>query len=69
MERKLFRLQKQMSVLDSMSPLKVVERGYSIVRLDEQIVKEASQVKIGQDLNIKLARGEVVATVKEIKEN
>ncbi len=68
MERKLFRLQKQMSVLDSMSPLKVVERGYSIVRLDEQIVKEASQVKIGQDLNIKLARGEVVATVKEIKE-
>ncbi len=68
LERKLFRLQKQMSVLDSLSPLKVVDRGYSIVRSGESVVKDASQVKLDQELNIKLARGEVVATVKEIKE-
>lgn len=67
-ERKQSRLQRQMSVLDSLSPLKVVDRGYSIVKKADVVIKDAQHLKIGDELNIKLAQGEVVASVKEIKE-
>ncbi|WP_374028379.1 hypothetical protein ACES2J_00930 [Bdellovibrio bacteriovorus] len=35
-------------MLDSLSPLKVVERGYSIVTKNSEVIKSASQVKKGR---------------------
>jgi exodeoxyribonuclease VII large subunit len=61
-------LEKYMALLESLSPLKVVERGYSVVRKKDKLVKTASQLKTGDDISIRLAKGEVIATVKEIKE-
>lgn len=53
--------------LDAMSPLRVVERGYSIVEkvsFDKKIiVKSSGEVCVGEKLNITLARGELSVEV------
>lgn len=65
-EKKKSQLLRLTSVLDSISPLRVVERGYSIVTKDTQVVKASDQVKLGDSIRIRLARGEVTATVDKI---
>ncbi|MEZ0391642.1 MAG: exodeoxyribonuclease VII large subunit [Pseudobdellovibrionaceae bacterium] len=60
-------LNRFMALLESLSPLKVVERGYSVVRKSDKLVKAVSQLNIGDDVNVRLAKGEFIATVKEIK--
>jgi len=52
--------------MDSMSPLKVVDRGYSITTVDKKVIKKSSQVKKGDEINIKLAKGEILATVDKV---
>src|SRR5215813_9089662 len=46
--------------LDAMSPLKVMARGYSVTfrKEDGRVLRRASQVKLGDELAIKLASGE-----------
>jgi exodeoxyribonuclease VII large subunit len=66
-EMKKSNLRRWGSVLDSLSPLKVVERGYSIVKQDQKIVKDASQVKTGDLLEITLAHGQIEARVEKTK--
>lgn len=60
-------LERMMALLESLSPLKVVERGYSVVRKDSELVKTVQQVKAGDLVSVKLAKGGFTATVKEIK--
>jgi len=54
--------------LNSLSPLAILERGYSITTLlpSGQIVKESRQVKPGDLLNIRLHKGALVCAVKKI---
>ena len=54
---------RQCGLLDSLSPLKVVERGYSIVTVNGSIVKDASQVTVGAEVVLQFARGSAVAQV------
>jgi exodeoxyribonuclease VII large subunit len=58
---------RYMSLLESLSPLKVVERGYSVVTKGPDLVKSTSQLKAGDEISVRLMKGEVTATVKEIK--
>ncbi|KYG66881.1 exodeoxyribonuclease VII large subunit [Bdellovibrio bacteriovorus] len=68
MERRLARLSRFMGVLDSLSPLKVVERGYSIVKKNEEVIKSSHQVSQGDMLDIRLAQGSLTAKVESVKE-
>lgn len=68
LERKQNRVQKQMVLLDSLSPLRVVDRGYSIVRRGDVVIKDTAQVNVGEEINIKLARGEMTATIQNKKD-
>jgi exodeoxyribonuclease VII large subunit len=54
------------SMLDTLSPLKVVERGYSVVRYEHQVVTKSTQVRVGDILNIKLAHGQLEARVENL---
>jgi exodeoxyribonuclease VII large subunit len=56
------------ALLRERSPLTILNRGYSITRdAQGRIVRDAAQVAIGDDLSIRLARGELGATVKNRK--
>jgi exodeoxyribonuclease VII large subunit len=53
--------------LDSLSPLAVLERGYSISSTSEgTILKDAAQTATGEQIRIRLHRGRLKCEVKEI---
>jgi exodeoxyribonuclease VII large subunit len=58
-ERRRSRLAALAARLDSLSPLKVLERGYAVVTnlRDGQTVSDAASVEIGDELQIRLKRG------------
>ncbi len=66
-ERKLqqskLKLSRYSVSLDAISPLKVVNRGYAIVKQNNTIVKEAATVELNQDVEITLAKGSLTAKV------
>jgi exodeoxyribonuclease VII large subunit len=56
------------ALLKERGPLTILNRGYSITRdAQGRIVRDAAQVSIGDDLSIRLARGELGATVRDKK--
>ncbi|HVK61148.1 MAG TPA: exodeoxyribonuclease VII large subunit, partial [Bdellovibrionales bacterium] len=65
--RKGEQLQKHAAVLDSLSPLKVLDRGYSMVTVGAHVVSDATELKVGQSVEIRLGKGSVEAEVKKVK--
>ncbi len=63
---KNFVFSKICSVLDTLSPLKVLGRGYSITKIDDNVLLSSKQAKIGDIVNIKLNDGMVNAEIKEV---
>jgi exodeoxyribonuclease VII large subunit len=57
--------------LQTLSPLAVLERGYSIARVlpSKEVIRRASDLKVAGRVNVKVHRGEFIARVEEIKEN
>jgi len=64
------RVETHMAVLDTLSPLAVLRRGYSIVKKlpEGAIVKEAASVTIGSRVNIKVLSGSFHAKVTDINQ-
>ena len=63
LERAAADIQAKSQVLRSLSPQSTLDRGYSVVRTDAgAIITDASQVKPGQKLKIRVAKGEIAAT-------
>lgn len=62
-------LQVIMRTLDSVSPLATMKRGYSILQLtkDHTIIRSSSQVNNGDLVDAKLAEGELLVEIKQIK--
>ena len=54
-------------ILESLNPLSILERGYSITRKlpEMNIVKDSVQVKTGDEVSILLARGSIKGLVKK----
>lgn len=61
------KLESRMAVLDSISPLKVLDRGYSIVTQGENVIRSADDVDINQELGIKFCKGAVKIKISELK--
>lgn len=56
--------------LDAMSPLKVLTRGYSIVRLEQgPILRSVKQVAPNDTIEVTLSDGAVLASVQEVRRN
>ncbi|MGD0278814.1 MAG: exodeoxyribonuclease VII large subunit [Smithella sp.] len=62
------RLRKSSAVLESLNPLGVLQRGYSITRSisSGMIVRQAADLSVGEDVNIQLARGNCNAKIEKI---
>ena len=68
-DRKRQRFVRLTAALDAMSPLKVLSRGYSVVRSGDHLVKSVGDVSVGSSLRISLADGTVDAAVTGIRED
>jgi exodeoxyribonuclease VII large subunit len=64
LERAAAELSSQTQVLRSLSPQSTLDRGYSVVRdAAGHVIGDAAKIKAGQKLKIRLAKGEIDATV------
>lgn len=59
--------QKWVSVLESLSPLKVVSRGYTIATTGGSIVTSAESLRVGDHLSLRFASGSADVEVKKIE--
>jgi exodeoxyribonuclease VII large subunit len=64
--RKRERLELKMAVMDSLSPLKVLERGYSMVIMNGQIVVDANKLEVGDEVRVRMGKGSVEARVTKV---
>ena len=62
------RLAQVEAILKERNPLTILQRGYSITRdAAGKIVRDAEAVVLGSDISVRLARGELAATIKARK--
>jgi exodeoxyribonuclease VII large subunit len=62
------RLEQLSARLNALSPVKILDRGYALVFDEEgRLVKDATQLSIGDRISARVSRGTLVAEVKETK--
>ncbi len=54
------------SKLDALSPLKVLSRGYSIVKTENKIIMSSNDLAIGESIDLQFAHGKAKATIIEV---
>ena len=70
MEEAKNRLALAAASLDALSPLAVLQRGFSIAQTaDGRLLRDAAQVAIGDRLKLRLARGRIDTRVESVEEN
>ena len=57
------RFYKNVSLLDAYSPLKILSRGYSIVKKDKDIIRSIEQVDIDDEVSIRIHDGTFTSKV------
>lgn len=64
------RLARLAGKIESLSPLAVLARGYTITQnaANRTVVREAKQLKVGQSIVTRFARGQVISKVEEVEE-
>ena len=68
--RKQTDFERMLSTLQALSPLKIMERGYSLAYTEEnRLVKSINQVKVQDKVQIQLTDGSLVCKVEKVKEN
>ena len=60
---KKMKLSMNMAALDSLSPLKIMERGYVLLQKEGRIIRNEQQVQIGVRLEVAMRQGELEIVV------
>lgn len=62
-------LENVLGKLDTLSPLSILKRGYSICRKLPrlEVIKKAKEVKVEDRINVKVSEGEIFCRVEEVK--
>ncbi|MBR3145453.1 MAG: exodeoxyribonuclease VII large subunit [Clostridia bacterium] len=68
LNKKTASFEKSTAKLDALSPLKVLSRGFSVVKNNDVYIKSVKEIKQNDRLNIKFADGEASCLVTETKE-
>lgn len=55
-----------LSKLDALSPLKILSRGYSVIKLNENVVSSVNQLKVNDIIEVCMSDGNAIATVTKI---
>jgi Exonuclease VII, large subunit len=64
--RKMEHLSGNINVLESVSPVQILKRGYSYTTFNNRIVTEAKNLKVGDVIETSFNRGTVSAKVTEV---
>ena len=54
--------------VESLNPLNILERGYSVTTKNGKIIKDAGELKAGDEISVRLHKGKVVGKVVEWRE-
>lgn len=60
-------VEEQARLLESVSPLRVLSRGYSVVESQDAVVESVEQVDVGGSLTVRLSDGDVEARVEDVR--
>ena len=52
--------------LENLNPLKIMDKGYSISSVNNKIIKDVKNVKVGDTLETKMKNGKIISTVSEV---
>jgi len=55
------------NTLKLVNPLNILEKGYSLVKMDEKVIKNSKDLKPDDIISIKMKEGSVIASVKEVQ--
>lgn len=55
------------NTLKLVNPLNILEKGYSLVKMDEKVIKNSKDLKSDDIISIKMKEGSVIASVKEVQ--
>ena len=61
------KLKENINVIEAMSPLNVLSRGFAITYKDDKIIRSSSELDVGDNISIRLGEGKVHATVANIE--
>ena len=59
-------LNEKISLLNSLSPLNILSRGYSLVYKKDEIVYSSEKLSLGDELKIRFSDSEINATVTKV---
>lgn len=66
LKSKAYDLQKNSAMLDALSPLAVIGRGYTITEKQGAVLTDAKKVNVGDSIVTKLKNGTLVSTITEV---
>jgi exodeoxyribonuclease VII large subunit len=70
LSKKQTEFERVIATLQALSPLRIMERGYSLVYKDgNQLVKSINQIKKDESIQIQLTDGSLFCKVDKIKES
>ena len=64
MTKENYRLQLLQQRLEALNPQRLLQRGYSITLCKEKVVKDAQQLKAGDEIETKLANGKITSIIQ-----
>lgn len=62
-------LELNINKLELLNPLNVLKKGYSVLEKDNTIIRSINDIKVKDNINIKLIDGHISATVKGVENN
>ena len=65
LDKKRLELSKTATKIDTLSPMKIIARGYSITQKDGKTIKRANDLNLGDNISIKYIDGSIKANVVE----
>ena len=69
LEARKHQFELKRSYLESLNPLRIMDKGYSMSEVDGKIINDVDEVKINDTLVTRMKNGYIVSTVNEVNKN
>lgn len=67
LEQKSHQLNLKINTLKLVNPLNILEKGYSLIKKDQELIKSIKEVKPKDIIEIQMKDGSITASIKEVK--